>query len=502
MVCTLRRQIAAIGLKTIVLEIPTAHGSVAVHQLTSKLVSGVSQPVLEVKLECMQILDDLLRRFGSSLKEEEADACLNALFEELGSARAAARKRSIACIASLSATLSDKLLGQLVSTIVEKMNEPSCKLDLRRTYIQTVSSISRAGGYRIGKLLEMVVPLVLQQCDTTKSSGDAEMIESCLQAFESFVLRCPRDVASFQPTISSVALRFLSYDPNYADDDDDADDAMDDDDDDEDADDDDDGDYSDDDDVSWKVRRSAAKVLSAIIVSRPERLPELLPEVVPVLVARFREREENVKMDIFSTFSDLLHQVALTVRSSDGTEGGGPQAEVMPDSGTPTGMLMERVPEIVKAACRQLKDKSLKTRIAAFSFMRQLLTTLPGCLEQHASALVPGIDKALKEAQSNNLRIESLLFLQLALSSHPPAVFQASAVSQLYLTALSHSSISQLCPTALSHSSVPQLSPWPRVPWTPPLSVLRGPSQDLSPPCMYAVAGPRCAAAAFGASFG
>lgn len=81
-----------------------------------------------------------------------------------------------------------------------------------------------------------------------------------------------------QGTISASALRFVSYDPNYADDDDyddydDADDA------DEAMDDDDDADYSDDDDVSWKVRRAAAKVLSAIIVSRSERLPEILPEV-------------------------------------------------------------------------------------------------------------------------------------------------------------------------------------------------------------------------------
>ena len=45
-----QRDIAAIGLKTVVLEMPSALGAVAVHQLASKLVSGVSQPVLEVKL--------------------------------------------------------------------------------------------------------------------------------------------------------------------------------------------------------------------------------------------------------------------------------------------------------------------------------------------------------------------------------------------------------------------------------------------------------------------
>jgi len=86
-----QRDIAAIGLKIVVLEMPVSMGVIAVHQLAGKLISGVSQSALEVKLECMDILDDLLRRFGSSLKEEESHECLRALFEELNSTRAASQ---------------------------------------------------------------------------------------------------------------------------------------------------------------------------------------------------------------------------------------------------------------------------------------------------------------------------------------------------------------------------------------------------------------------------
>lgn len=64
-----QRDISAIALKTVVLEMPPAMGGTAVHQLGAKLVSGVAQPVLEIKIECMDILDDLLRRFGRSLCE-------------------------------------------------------------------------------------------------------------------------------------------------------------------------------------------------------------------------------------------------------------------------------------------------------------------------------------------------------------------------------------------------------------------------------------------------
>ena len=48
--------------------------------------------------------------------------------------------------------------------------------------------------------------------------------------------------------------------------------------------------------------------------------------------------------------------------------------------------------------------------------MRQLVTTLPGCLSDHVAALVPGVDKALKDNTSNHLRIEALVFLQLVLA--------------------------------------------------------------------------------------
>mmetsp|Transcript_50664 Transcript_50664/g.169198 ORF Transcript_50664/g.169198 Transcript_50664/m.169198 type:complete len:920 (+) Transcript_50664:2-2761(+) len=194
----------------------------------------------------------------------------------------------------------------------------------------------------------------------------------------------------------------------------------------------DDENYSDDDDVSWKVRRAAAKVLSAALVSRPDKLAAMVPRVAPTLISRFREREENVKMDVFATFNVLLEQVGIANRAASEAAA----ADAMAVDGEGCGAvspaataLLAELPRLIKALSRQLQEKAVRTRTAAFNCLRQLASSLPSCLGEHASSLVPGVVRALKDASANPLRIEALAFLQLALSTHPPAVFQPHAAT-------------------------------------------------------------------------
>lgn len=305
-----------LGLKTVVLDMPSSMAGTANKQLMPQLILGVQRDALEVKLECLEVLNDLLRRFAACLVEPESRGCLAALFAELCSTRAAARKRAIACIASLSVSLPDRMLeAELIAPMCEHMEGTGVRIELRRTYIQMLCAISRSSGYRLAKQLDTVIPLILRQCmPASAAQDDPEMIESCLQAFESFMQRCPKEAGTSQFPVAEAALTYLSYDPNYSvdEDDDDNDDMEQDcedinDDDEEDA-----GDYSDDDDVSWKVRRAAAKVLSSLILSRPDRLHSLLPMLTPTLISRFKEREENVKMDIFGKSCTAAWMIGLT----------------------------------------------------------------------------------------------------------------------------------------------------------------------------------------------
>lgn len=49
----------------------------------------------------------------------------------------------------------------------------------------------------------------------------------------------------------------------------------------------DDDDYSDDEDSSWKVRRSAARALEAVVLMYPEMTSNFYESVAPLLIRRF-----------------------------------------------------------------------------------------------------------------------------------------------------------------------------------------------------------------------
>lgn len=71
-------------------------------------------------------------------------------------------------------------------------------------------------------------------------------------------------------------------------------------------------------------------------------------------------------------------------------------APFQPPPLSPLALLHSQVPGIVKALHKQLKDKSVKTRQGCFSLLTALVTVLPGALDDHIGAIVPGILYSLK----------------------------------------------------------------------------------------------------------
>uniref|UniRef100_A0A3P8YST0 TATA-binding protein interacting (TIP20) domain-containing protein n=1 Tax=Esox lucius TaxID=8010 RepID=A0A3P8YST0_ESOLU len=415
------RDISSMGLKTVIAELPACSSGLSLtanicKKITSQLIGAIGkQQDVSVQLEALDILSDMLGRLSGTLVSFHA-SILTSLLPQLTSPRMAVRKRAIMALGHLVPSCSTALFTQLAEHLMAELGraQPSSNT---RTYIQCLAMVSRQGGHRVGEHLEKIIPMVVKFC----SVEDDELREYCFQAFEAFIRRCPKEMSPHVPMVIKLCLKYMTYDPNYnydVDEDQEVDESMDTEDwvdEDQESDD----EYSDDDDMSWKVRRSSVKCLEAVISTRRDLLVELYGSVAPVLLARFKEREENVKADIFVAFVALLKQTrpvqGLNITASEPGDKEDPSIT----------LLKKQVPTVVKALHKQLKEKSMKSRQGCFSLLTELAKVLPGDLGEHIPALIPGIIYSLTDkSSSSNMKIDALSFLHVLLCSHPPGVFQ------------------------------------------------------------------------------
>lgn len=405
------RDISSIGLKTVISELAptsTALAASICKKITGRLTSAISkQEDVSVQLEALDILSDLLSRFGSLLVTFHP-SIQQALLPQLASPRLAVRKRAIIAIAHLVMSCNNNLFVDLLEFLLTELARNS-STSTTRTYIQCLGGITRQAGHRIGEHLEKIIPLVVKY----SRQEDDELREFCIQAFESFVRRCPKDVSPHIKMIIGICLEYLVYDPNYNYDDEQSEESMDLDDEEEDG-----GvsdEYSDDDDMSWKVRRASAKCLAAIISTRHEMLRDFYTFVSPTLISRFKEREENVKADIFFAYITLLKQTKPTVIQD-------PDAMDLEEG--PVTQLTAQVPNIVKSMHKLLRERSIKTRQGCFSLLSELVQVLPGALKDHISIIIPGVQFSLGDKNSSsNIKIDTLCFVNILLTNHCPVVF-------------------------------------------------------------------------------
>lgn len=409
------RDISSIGLKTVISELPSTSSGLAASickRITGRLSNAIAkQEDVSVQLEALDILGDLLSRFGGLLVTFHA-AIQEALLPQLCSPRLAVRKRSIIAIGHLVMSCNHNLFVKLIDFLLQELSK-NTSTSTTRTYIQCIAAISRQAGHRFGEHLERVMPLVVQYCRVE----DDELREYCIQAFESFVRKCPKEISLHVPTIITICLEYLCYDPNYNYDDEEDEDSMETEGEEEEGESDDE--YSDDDDMSWKVRRASAKCLEAVIATRHEMLLEFYKSISPALISRFKEREENVKADIFHAYMALLKQTKPTVSGPSPLD-----PDAMEQEEAPVVMLQQQVPQVVKSLHRQLKEKSIKTRQGCFALLTELVNVLPGALADHVPSLIPGIQYSLGDKNSSsNMKIDTLSFLNCLMTYHSPDVF-------------------------------------------------------------------------------
>ncbi|XP_043934569.1 cullin-associated NEDD8-dissociated protein 1-like [Protopterus annectens] len=412
------RDISSIGLKTVISELPPSSSGSSVtanvcKKITAQLTGAIAkQEDVSAQLEALDILSDMLSRLGGTLLSFHP-SILNCILPQLTSSRLAVRKRAIIALSQLVVTCSPTLFGELMEHLLAELKKNE-STSTTRTFIQCIAAISRQAGHRTGEYLEKIIPLVTRYCDVE----DDELREYCFQAFESFVRRCPKEMSTHLLSVIALSLKYITYDPNYNyDHEEDEDEDMMETENEEEEEQESEDEYSDDDDMSWKVRRASVKCLDAIISTRHDMVQEFYKTVSPALISRFKEREENVRADIFHAYISLLRQtrpIQTWLKSSDSSRKEELQLVI----------LQNQVLSIIKALHKQLKEKSIKSRQGCFCLLTELANVLPGALTDHVPSLVPGIVYSLTDkSSSSNMKIDTLSFLYIILSNHPPEIF-------------------------------------------------------------------------------
>uniref|UniRef100_A0A1I7XN03 CTP synthase n=1 Tax=Heterorhabditis bacteriophora TaxID=37862 RepID=A0A1I7XN03_HETBA len=449
------RDVSSIALKTVISNLPPISISFTanlVKRLMPKLTQalGETKPTDSVRLEILDIIGDVLLRFGASVQPVHQDV-----------ERQALRKRATVALGYMTAVCTHELFNEIVQVLIERLSTAK-NLTAVRTYVVAITYVTKSSGSRFAEHLPMVVPLFLQFLRTTE---DDELREAVLQGLEAFLYRCPREIATFQDDIQKVLTINLSHDPNYSyDDEEDMENSMEVEGDEQD---DDEGeDYSDDDDMSWKVRRAAAKAIEAMIVSRRDQLATSFSVIGPLLISRLKEREESVRADVFSAYIALLTQARIVVPNTLNSvwvcysfysiyivptccfytcnyfcisqKDGDPDPALVigparfsssafsHEQQTILEALSFQVDPLLKAVINQIKQKCPKTRLLCFELLSNLVRALPCCLASSFSNLLPGLASSLSDkASSAQMKIDALFLLSRTIQSHDPQVFTA-----------------------------------------------------------------------------
>ena len=309
------------------------------------------------------------------------------------SGRQATRKRAAACLASLGASASDGFLSRCaaaartaIASAIERKLPAQQRDELCAPYAHLLGSMAHASGSRFGPHADDCFATIFELTETAHEEGSETLRETCLRTVERFIGECPRSVAGNLPKVVAKSLELIAHDPLYGDEgegDADGDDAMDDDADDADfseyGSEYDASEYSDDgdDDQSWKIRRGAARVLSAVATNAPNVLEQQFETVVKKLLRRgSKERDEQCRLEVFGTLEAVLRAASARKGASNNLVS-----------------LVESVAlDIAVAAAKwsadsiSKKDKelgvksTLKIRTNAFHVLTELITGVPNAL--------------------------------------------------------------------------------------------------------------------------
>ena len=415
------RDIYSTCLKTLISEAEESLGKDVCNHLIPALKEGLNNKSEDVREECIDILNETIKRFYSVLignpKLIEREVIVNTLLAQLKFPNVSLKKKSNHCLGSMAIILSSKQLGSLINKVLGVIKAGKTKKNEIFAYVQTIGSIASTVGYKMESNIKVILPIFISLCillpdaENKDQDLDNDVAEICLNAFECFVRKCPKEITPFIDEILKLSGELISFDPNFnseaeevvgMEDQEDW------------------GEWGDDmegemeagdaDDSSWKVRRASIKVIDSIAKCRPEMLRELYTHIIIKLIARFKERDENVKCEIFSTFSNVIRTGIIAAEDPEATEL--LDVPMLVRTRSSTEVLTEHVPVIVQALLEQLNSKSQKVKNSVILVYLNMAIAIPGETQKHLPLIFPELFKNYNPKQDATIKIHILAILK------------------------------------------------------------------------------------------
>ena len=409
------RDIYATCLKGLISDVPDHYSRVVCETMLPILTQSILSKNLNVAEEALEITTDLVKRFNVELHTQaDRGALVAGVSTLLLNPKTSIKKKATSALGAISVILPPVQLQSLVTGIIRNISRKGDKRDIYSN-VQALSAVSRNVGDKLTSNLRVLFEILSGYCDTSALQIDSpsietdyELIETCLNAIECLVRRCARDILDFIPQIMRLVLQLSTYDPNYSyveeanDSEDDWGSE-------------DNSDYGNPaDDSSWKIRRAALNVMDAVIKSRPEILSEYYTVIVDTLVQRFQEHEENVKLDVFKTFSTLIK--SIVIGDIEGMQG--EELPMLLRTRSSAEVFQDLLPMITERVSKELGSKSLRTRQAVTSFLVDLSLSYPGALSESIHLLQPGIIRNLEDSANSGIRISTLTICKRLYRNH------------------------------------------------------------------------------------
>ncbi|KAK9323361.1 armadillo-type protein [Lipomyces orientalis] len=408
--------LASTALRTIITNVPATNtvGKIFVGRLLHTLL-----PNLRNSTDSVDVLVDLVNRFGASLTYEQVGETQHALIGVLETGKGLVRKRAVGALGALSNHLTPKLWDNMMKYLIDSFSR-GVPADRLRILVSVCGTLCKTNSVRLSPYLGPLTESVLKSLEVE----DDDVRESALITLDTFVGLCSTEMAAFSGDIIAVGSRFVKFDPNYAaveEDEEEMDDA----DDDEDEDNELDGEYdeddafSDEDDVSWRLRRCAAKLLATLIETRPDLLSHLYTSVAPLLISRFKEREETVRVEVLNTFAALVRQTASTATAAAAASSSRRKRRMSDDSmileSDPRRQLPDLSGRVFKLLSQHLlKISSLPSKQACLTVATETVAVLPS-LPYEFSLFIPTIEPAMSQS---TLRTSIIHFVSILVTNH------------------------------------------------------------------------------------